>query len=260
MYILFPGDYFAPRQPDATFAEAYRAFKALGCGCGLLPADGGLTLAGPVAQALAGETVLYRGWMLDAAAYRALCAAIAASGGRPFTSPEAYARAHYLPGWYASLRDLTPETAFFDAATVTPADLRALGWPRFFLKDHVKSLKTARGAVLENPDELPERLAEMMRVRGRIEGGLCVRRVEDFRPETERRYFILDGRAHAADGGAIPPPVAEAARRLAGRFLSVDLIQTIQGTERIVEVGDGQVSDLVGWTAEAFAALWRAYV
>lgn len=28
------------------------------------------------------------------------------------------------------------------------------------------------------------------------------------------------------------------------------------GAERLVELGDGQVSDLVGWTAKAFAKLW----
>jgi len=65
-------------------------------------------------------------------------------------------------------------------------------------------------------------------------------------------YFVLDGVAHAAEGD-VPPIVLECARRLRSRFYSVDVIQRSDGQLRIVEVGDGQVSDLVGWTAAAFA-------
>ncbi|MFS0517030.1 hypothetical protein ACEYW6_20250 [Nostoc sp. UIC 10607] len=33
-------------------------------------------------------------------------------------------------------------------------------------------------------------------------------------------------------------------------------IECRDGTKRIVEIGDGHVSDIVGWTAESFAQLW----
>jgi hypothetical protein len=94
----------------------------------------------------------------------------------------------------------------------------------------------------------------MQRFRGVIEGGFCVRRVESFLPETECRYFVMDGIAHAALGD-VPPIVLECARRLRSRFYSVDVVKRTDGEFRIVEVGDGQVSDLVGWTPEDFAAV-----
>jgi hypothetical protein len=43
---------------------------------------------------------------------------------------------------------------------------------------------------------------------------------------------------------------------LPSKFFSVDVARRADGRLRVVEVGDGQVSDLVGWSAEAFAAMW----
>ena len=39
-------------------------------------------------------------------------------------------------------------------------------------------------------------------------------------------------------------------------FFSVDVIERQDGVKRIVEIGDGQVSDLVGWTMERFIQIW----
>ena len=101
-------------------------------------------------------------------------------------------------------------------------------------------------------------IAEMEKFRGQIEGGICVRRLEKFRVETEQRYFILHGKTFAAEPDAkIPDIVQEGANRISSPFFSVDAIDRADGVQRIVEIGDGQVSDLVGWTAERFVQLWR---
>jgi hypothetical protein len=65
---------------------------------------------------------------------------------------------------------------------------------------------------------------------------------------------VLDGEVFAESGG-IPPIVQECIRRLNSRFYSVDVIEREDGHLRIVEIGDGQVSDLVGWTPERFASI-----
>jgi hypothetical protein len=99
----------------------------------------------------------------------------------------------------------------------------------------------------------------MKKFRGEIEGGYAIRRVEPFRRESERRYFVLNGLPWSSDGSAAPDIVHEVAKRLLGRpFFSVDVIQREDGPLRIVEVGDGQVSDLVGWEPSTFAAMWKA--
>jgi ATP-grasp domain, R2K clade family 3 len=90
-----------------------------------------------------------------------------------------------------------------------------------------------------------------------IEGGLCIRRVEDFIADSERRYFVLNRSPYAAEpGAAIPEPVAYCAGAISSPFFSVDVARRADGVERIVEVGDGQVSDLVGWSVERFVGIW----
>jgi hypothetical protein len=135
--------------------------------------------------------------------------------------------------------------------------LRSLGWAQFFIKDYVKSLKTSRGSIISDPPKIRSLLAEMQRVRGEIEGGLCVRQVEDFMPESERRYFVLNGRAYSADNSEIPATVREVAGKIPSPFFSIDAIVRRDHVMRIVEIGDGQVSDLTGWTPLQFAGIWR---
>lgn len=40
-------------------------------------------------------------------------------------------------------------------------------------------------------------------------------------------------------------------------FFSVDIIERQDGIERIIEIKDGQVSDLVGWSIAAFVKIWK---
>lgn len=251
MRLIVPADYFSPTQPDAQYAGEAAAFAALGWSVSTLDEDGRLR---PAAEA--GDTALYRGWMLDAAGYAALEAAVRATGAELLTSAAQYLGAHHLPNWLPLLADLTPETICFTELDTAETRLRALGWDRFFMKDHVKSLKTGGGSLIERPEQIRTLLAEMAHFRGQIEGGLCVRRFEVFMPSTERRYFVVGGQPASADGSSVPEIVWTCAGRLALPFFSVDVAMRKDGALRIVEVGDGQVSDLVGWNVEQFVALW----
>ena len=78
--------------------------------------------------------------------------------------------------------------------------------------------------------------------------------------ELERRFFVLEGRPWAADHAAeIPEPATACAARIASPFFSVDIALREDGAARIVEIGDGQVSDLVGWSPERFAEMWHSW-
>jgi hypothetical protein len=46
--------------------------------------------------------------------------------------------------------------------------LRRLGWERIFVKDHVKSLKTSVGSIVEDPKEIETVVSEMEKYRGFI--------------------------------------------------------------------------------------------
>jgi hypothetical protein len=238
------------------FADQWSALTQAGFSASLC-SDAVLAGTKPLRNVPPGCEVVYRGWMVKGEEYAALTRATEHCGAKPFTSPQEYLATHHLPNWYPLLADLTPETRVLPAHADIVAELRALGWGAYFLKDYVKSLKTARGSIVREPADALAVIAEMREYRGDIEGGICVRRVEEFIPESERRYFVLLGVAYAAsEGAAVPAIVQRCAQRLPSKFFSVDVAQRSHGELRVVEVGDGQVSDLVGWSPEAFTNMW----
>lgn len=201
--------------------------------------------------------VVYRGWMLSPGDYELLVSVVESTGASVLTSKDEYLATHYLINWYPLIADLTPETKFYSVDDDLESELNGLGWNGFFIKDYVKSLKTSVGSMIDKPSEIKTVIAQMQTFRGSIEGGICVRRIEDFVSETERRYFVVYGKPFAAlPDEEIPEIVSECAKRIKSQFFSVDVIERRDGTKRIVEIGDGQVSDIVGWTAERFTQLW----
>lgn len=257
IHFLFPQAIRNASRPDEMFADQWDALTAAEFSASVC-SDAVMSGVQPLRDIPAGARVVYRGWMLKGGEYESLVRAVEGCGATAFTSPHEYLLAHHLPNWYPLLADLTPETCFFPADADLVAELRALGWGAYFIKDYVKSLKTARGSVVREPSEITGLIAEMKEYRGEIEGGVCVRRVEDFVPESETRYFVLHGLAHAAtEGTPIPTVVHQCAERVPSPFFSVDVAQRGDGAARVVEIGDGQVTDIVGWSAAAFAAMWH---
>lgn len=255
-HLLFPSSPLQPKVADDIFQEQAGVFRSLGFGVSLFSLEdlqaGVFKLRGAIP---AGVTVVYRGWMLSASEYERLAAGVEAYGGKALNSPKAYLTCHHLPNWYPLVKEFTAETTVFPVDENLPEALSSLGWERVFLKDYVKSLKTAGGSAISKPEEVKTFIAEMEKFRGAIEGGVCARRFESFRPDSETRYFVVHGKAHAPSG-EVPALVKEIALRVPSPFFAVDVAIREDGVPRIVELGDGQVSDLVGWRADAFGKLW----
>lgn len=85
-----------------------------------------------------------------------------------------------------------------------------------------------------------------------------MRELEPLLPETEERYFVMNGRAHGREG-AVPEIVAEIARRIDSPFFSVDIVKSEDGRPRLIELGDGQVSDRKKWPAERLMAMLHEF-
>jgi len=251
---------------DEMFQDQALALKTAGFGTSVL--DESLEIrGGSIAE---DATIVHRGWMMDAETYARYIAKLTERKLTALTSTEQYLATHYLPNWYPTISDLTPHTEIipivFSEDTIpfnAIADyIRTLGWKKFQLKDYVKSLKTAKGSVITSAEQIVPALTNMQKYRGTIEGGICVRQWENL--TNEKRYFVLNGKFFAQDQTSIDPRVAEILRRVSNLnspFFSVDIAeQDHEGCfrYRVVEVGDGQVSDLVGWTATRFAEIWNA--
>jgi len=252
MKLLYPNAMLSPREADDIFEAEHLAAKEAGVATSLFSLEG-LQMGKRIPAFADGEGVLYRGWMMTPLEYQGLVDQIAASGGQPIVSPENYTSCHYLPSWYPILSDLTAETIVFATGDDVAAALRERGWTGCFLKDYVKSL--GGSSLITDLDAIPEVVAKMKKFRGQIEGGLCAREIEDYDPASERRHFVYHGVAHSADG-QVPSLVQEVAARIKSPFYSVDTIMRRDGVLRVVEIGDGQVSDLKEWTPQAFVRLF----
>ncbi len=259
MNFIYTQSILSPRLPDEMFQDEANALLQIGHTNFLIDGEK-LSAVSPSIKAplTEGSTIVYRGWMLTATEYENLVFSIRNARATPFTTLPQYLATHYLPNWYEKISDLTPETVVLPLASDWVAELSNLNWARFFIKDFVKSLKTSVGSIIERPEDIHIVAAEMEKYRGMIEGGLCVRRVEDFVPDTEQRYFVLNNKPYSSNPKAeIPSIVSECASRIDSKFFSVDVVSRTDGKLRIVEIGDGQVSDLVGWSLENFIKIWE---
>lgn len=257
-HFIMPQDAFEPRRVDKEFLSLAEHLRQRG------PAVSAIDEAifqgrGALPVIAKDAVVVYRGWMVTIEEYRRFEDAVQSMGARLLTNTLAYALTHHLPNWYPALTEFTAETVVItDPADLVPT-MHRLGWGGYFLKDFVKSLKVDGGSIVSTEEEAARWLTKMREYRHEIEGGICLRRIESFLPESECRFFVIHGVGHSPDGRTVPEPVAAAAQRIASPFFSIDTAMTTDRQCRIVELGDGQVSDLVGWSAERFSQIWLSF-
>lgn len=257
MRILYPADYFNKKIPDELYLNESKSFKNKGLSFSTINTDQFCTKKTYPALKEE-ETVLYRGWMLDKTQYQELLDIFTSYHAKAFTSYEQYLAAHHLPNWYPKIKEYTPKTYIFTDYSNLETELKNIGWKEFFIKDYVKSLKTSLGSKITKASDIHLILSKMKDFRGKIEGGICVREVEDFKTKTEQRFFVINNKAFSNDRKqGIPDIVKNCAKKIKSPFFSVDYIKTVKNEERIVEIGDGQVSDLVGWDAPRFVEIWQ---
>lgn len=253
MFVLYPSNPFDKKSPDETYAEEFAAMEEIGARLSLYSAEDSSYGELNPRPKLEGR-VLYRGWMLRESEYESLSNAVSSVGGEMETTKESYLLCHYLPRWYESCAEFTAETVFVEK----PSDLAAViaekasDWEGFFVKDFVKSLTMSRGSVAKSAEEVHEIVGMIAKYRGSLEGGICLRRLERFVVGSERRYFAANGIPKSCDG-EVPQLVREIASRIDSPFFSIDTALREDGVLRLVELGDGQVSDLKEWPPSKFA-------
>lgn len=204
---------------------------------------------------------VYRGWMLRSEQYRDFAAALADIGVILRTSPEQYRQAHEVPGWYPALSGLTPPSVWTSGPARADFDRcrRELGSGPVVLRDYTKSMKHYWDEAAFIPEIAVTDAAWRVAVRflelrdDDFVGGFVLRRYEDF-DTAEARTWWVGGRCvligtHPDTSDLSPPDnldlstVAPVVAELGLPFVTVDLAHRTDGTWRVVELGDGQVSD-----------------
>lgn len=257
-HFLFPASPLNSRMIDEAFQDQAIALKQAGFGTSAFSIEENrITGAIPVEV-----TTVYRGWMMNPTDYAFFYGWQLGKNLTPLVDVDQYLAAHHLPNWYPLVEAMTPETLIFPGrdmiaweTTVPPS------WEKILVKDYVKSLKTAGGSVITSLTELADVLGSMEFYRGDLEGGICLRRFEEFRPGSETRYFVINGKFYGQEPSfdvRVMEILIRVARDIPSPFFSVDIAERMDGRFRIVEIGDGQVSDIVGWTPERFAEIWKS--
>ncbi|MGW2092821.1 ATP-grasp domain-containing protein [Promicromonospora sukumoe] len=284
--LLVPCDPLAPRLPDEHYAREAVTARDTGLSVAVVDHDatvaGDLREAlRRVPDSDVERTAWYRGWMLSSSAYSRLGEALEARGLRLLTGPAGYRAAHELPGWYRTFAHLTPASAWVPwepGRTPTSADVGPLvealgggpvGGPGV-VKDYVKSRKHEWDEACFVPDLADIKtathvIARMVELQGDdLAGGIVARAFEHFAPDDGERAqevrvwwvggvpVLVTPHPDAAAGGAAEVPAAvldvvgASVRALGAPFVTTDLALRTDGVWRVIEVGDGQVSDLPG--------------
>ncbi|MEV6064482.1 ATP-grasp domain-containing protein [Nocardia asteroides] len=272
--LLFCSDPLNPRLVDDHFAAQAAAVRAAGGTVALLDHDA-LLAGDPVAAVRrvpqSAGAMWYRGWMIPVDRYRELAQALSERGCALAVSPECYAKAHELPGWYEFFAELTPRSRWTETKPgEVPGDsvlaglAGSLGAGAGIVKDYVKSRKHEWDTACYVPDLrdvvalrcVVERFVELQAEY--LAGGVVLREFEDFSDAAggraaEARVWWLDGEPvlvgpHPDDPAVWPEPdlsgVARAVSALGCRFVTTDVARRADGRWRVIEVGDGQVSDM----------------
>ena len=204
---------------------------------------------------------LYRGWMLTVDDYRTLYDVTVAKGAPLLTSPDQYATAHRIDGWLEAMAGVTfptvlvPAGASEDDILFAAADLEGNS---FFIKDYVKSRKDEPElSVARSRADLFPTIQRFVEAQDEwLAGGIVIRQ---FVPLAENRVEVRawwrDGvwravTAHPDYAGQQVPEVPQellqqVSERLTGlgvAFVSADFTETADGSWKLIEVGDGQVS------------------
>ncbi|HEX2143387.1 MAG TPA: ATP-grasp domain-containing protein [Glycomyces sp.] len=268
--LLYCADMLRPRRPDEHFAAEAALAAELGATTALIDHDA--LMRGETGRAVArvpaglGEC-WYRGWMMAADRYAELRRALAARGTHLVTSAEQYRSAHELPGWYETFKAVTPSSRWIplDAKQIPAVALeRAAGrlpsGPGM-VKDYVKSRKGEPEAFyiddLADPDLVRKVAGCFIERQGPdLAGGLVLRAFEDFtgmggRAVESRVWWVhsepvVVGPHPDQPDAVVEPDLTEVRDLVAGfgrPFVTTDLAQRSDGRWRVVEVGDGQVSD-----------------
>jgi hypothetical protein len=258
LQFLYPIDPFAPREPDEAYAEEYAAARAASVPVALYSHEDLVSEQPALRSALLPDVpVVLRGWMLPVESYAALTQQVADKNAPVLASVRDYRTCHHLPGWYDELKAHTPDTVFADENADFASAVAHKAWNGYFVKDYVKSLSTGRGSTCTSPVEIESIVRDIRHYRGCIEGGVAIRELESFRPDTEERYFVFRGKAFARDG-QVPALVEMIAQRIDSPFFSVDTVMREDLELRVVELGDGQVSDRKRWPVGAFLDIFSA--
>ena len=262
--ILFPSDYFDINKVDESFKNEYEAVLSNGNFQIVLfsydewIADGKLKLNHMVDTM---TDTIYRGWMMKPEIYENFYCELQRKNMQLITAPNEYAKFHSFPNIYPELQEDTAKMLVY--SDINKIDLQEIKntFSQFMIKDYVKSVKGTDfpkciGSNIEE-DEFNRLIKKFLEYRGELyTGGICIKEYLDLKlygdKTNEYRVFYMNHQIATVSRNsgqpcytAEPPKkFIEKYRNLPSTFYTVDYAELSDGTWKIIEAGDGQVSGL----------------
>ncbi len=262
--IIFPSSYFSLNEIDDGLEAEYRAVMKTGLFDVVLFSydkwfnEGELVLNKQVSKI---RTAVYRGWMMKPEIYSVFYARLLAHNIRLITSPEQYSAFHIFPNVYPLIEEDTAKTLIYpDGENIVLSDVKKQ-MSRFMVKDFVKSVKGTDFPAYFDEMVTEEEFSRWMKVfyeyRGDLyTGGLCIKEYLSLKRSdgktNEYRVFYLNGeilsisRNSGQNWYATTPPkeLLDKYKVLSSPYYTVDFAELDDGSWKIIEAGDGQVSGL----------------
>ena len=263
-FILFPSSFFNIEKVDEDLQQEYEAVISTGLfhialfGYDKWFNEGKLVVRDAPAEL---SLAVYRGWMMKPEQYEIFYNQLLEKNIKLVTNPEQYKMMHIFPNAYDLFKEDTAKMEIFPLHEQIDVNHLKKSFRRFMVKDYVKSVKGTEFPRYFDQNITQEEFDQWMEVfykyRGSLlTGGICIKEFLDLKhyggKTNEYRVFYINHEIatisrNSAQGTYTPLPPQELIdkyRNLGSDYYTVDYAELEDGTWRIVEAGDGEVSGL----------------
>lgn len=206
-------------------------------------------------------STLLRGWMLNDKNYEIFYNKLLDRNIKLITTPQEYCNMHLFPNVYEYIKEDTPKTLVYpEGCDVDLSQIKSC-FKKFLIKDYVKSEKgTDFPTFFDNSisdDEFNRWLKIFKEYRANLfTGGFCIKEFIDLKKygncTNEWRVFYMNKNIVSVSKNSLQPDyvnnvpneLIEKYKNLPSPFYTVDYAELEDGTWKILEAGDGQVSGL----------------
>ncbi len=262
--LLFPSSFFTIQEVDEDLQREYDAVCSTGMFDTVLFAydqwfnEGKLLInTVPTEERLA----VYRGWMMKPEQYELFYDLLLEHKVRLVTEPEQYRLMHLFPLVYEAIKEDTPKMILFPLHAKINVEQVKKSFRRFMVKDFVKSVKGTEFPLYFDQSITQEEFDHWMdsfyKYRGNLlTGGICIKEFVDLKKygahTNEYRVFYINHQMASVfrnsgqwtDTPGPPRSLLEKYENLGSPYYTVDYAELDDGSWKILETGDGQVSGL----------------
>ena len=225
------------------------------------------------------KKAVYRGWMMKPAQYERFYRLLLERKIELITEPDAYQLMHIFPNVYECVKEDTARMRIYPLHERIDVEEIKAEFDRFMVKDFVKSVKGTKFPKYFDSKVTQEDFEQWMEVfyqyrDSLLTGGICIKeflslKLYDGKPNEYRVFYMNHEPAsvsrNSGQANYVPEPPKELIdrySRLDSPFYTVDYGEVEDGTWKVLETGDGEVSGLSeGQNYEHFfRALYQCFI